>query len=113
MTTRSYDAPRLDRLVTHTYAGPSPGRGPYGGVIPGSSATRRVWVAYRPFRAAQLVDGESGLITVLDARFIARFDAVWATGQRFTFGGSTWEVRAVNEAIERERYVKIIGRRLT
>ena len=76
-------------------------------------ATRRVWVAYRPFRAAQLVDGESGLITVLDARFIARFDAVREVGQRFTFGGSTWEIRAVNEAIARERYVEIVGRRLT
>ena len=111
MTTR--DAPRLDRLITYTYAGPSPGRDPYGGELPGSPATRRVWVAYRSFRAAQLVDGESGLITVLDARFIARFDAVWATGQRFTFDGSTWEVRAVNEAIARERYVELVGRRIS
>ena len=113
MTTRDTSAPVLDRLITHTYAGPSPGRDPYGGVIPGSPATRRVWVAYRPFRAAQLVNGESGLITVLDARFIARFDAVWEVGQRFTFAGGEWEVRAVNEAIARERYVEIIGRRLT
>ena len=110
MTTRSYDAPRLDRLIVHTYTGPSPGRDPYGGEIPGAAATRRVWVAYRPFRAAQLVDGESGLITVLDARFIARFDAVWEVGQRFEFAGSTWEVRAVNEAIARERYVEILAR---
>ena len=107
------DAPVLDRLVVHTFTGASPGRDPYGGVIPGPKVTRRVWVAYRPFRAAQLVNGESGLITVLDARFIARFDAVWEVGQRFTFAGSTWEVRAVNEAIARERYVEIIGRRIT
>ena len=104
MTTR--DAPRLDRLITHTYADPSPRRDPYGGELPGSPTTRRMWVAYRPFRAAQFVDRESG---VLDARF----DAVWATGQRFTFDGSTWEVRAVNEAIARERYVELVGRRIS
>ena len=113
MTTRAFDAPVLDRLIVHQFTGASPGRDPYGGAIPGSPATRRVWVSYRPFRAAQLAAAESGLITVLDARFIARFDAVWEVGQRFTFAGSTWEVRAVNEAIARERYLELVGRRLT
>ena len=30
VTTRAYDAPRLDRLIEHTYTGPSPGNDPYG-----------------------------------------------------------------------------------
>lgn len=114
MTNRAYDAPRLDRLVEHSYTEASTGRDPYGGPLPGPRVTRRVWCSYRPFTGRQQLDArDAGLLSLADARFVVRYDDTWENCDTFTFSGKTWTVRSIAEIVGRERFLELVARAIT
>ena len=114
MTNRAYAAPRLDRLVEHSYTAASTARDPYGAPLPGPRVTRRVWCSYRPFTSRQQLQvGDSGLISLQDARFIVRADGAWSTGDTFTFQGGSWTVEGIAEIVGRERFLELVARAIT
>ena len=74
-----------------------------------------VWASFRPFTARQqLQQGESGPITLADARFVVRASSgVWRTADTLTFQGSSWTVKGVSELLGRERYLELVARRIS
>ena len=74
MSNRVQDsAPNLDRLLTHHYTGPSPGRDPLGGRLPGEDREEKEWCSFRPFSSReQLTIVANGLFQITDARFVVR-----------------------------------------
>ena len=112
MTNRSYDSPRLDRLIVRT--GTTPGfRDPYGHVTTTPGIAQTVWASYRPFSGRdQRVLADAGLLTFEDARFVVRAETgPWTTGDAINFDGSRWAVKGVSELLGRGRYLEIVARR--
>ena len=132
-TLRGYDGPdRLDDWAgqpTRNYAviTVAPPAETVGGEnLPGMDAEARVtaldsteattstlWCARMDFTLGDMLDTDAaGLVEVQhDSRFQVRWADTWAVGDRFTYRGDSWQVRALSE-IGRRRGLELLARRM-
>ena len=106
---------RLDRIITRTIRGESPGRDADNHPLPGVDSTASEWATRRDFTGRdQLGTGLNPNAIVEMTRYYVRLPwppTTWAVGDSFQDHGTRYEVQGVAEVgVDRGRLIELLVR---